>query len=56
MARSLAGLRIRERRTALGLTQVELAARAGISPSYLNLIEKNRRGAAGRVLLALARA
>ncbi|MEM9050394.1 MAG: short-chain fatty acyl-CoA regulator family protein [Pseudomonadota bacterium] len=55
MPRSLAGLRIRERRTALGLTQAELAARAGISPSYLNLIEKNRRSVAGRVLLALAR-
>lgn len=56
MPRSLAGLRIRERRMALGLTQAELASRAGISPSYLNLIEKNRRGVAGRVLLALARA
>ncbi|WP_118134021.1 helix-turn-helix transcriptional regulator [Oceanicella sp. SM1341] len=56
MARSLAGLRIRERRLALGLTQVDLAARAGISASYLNLIEKNRRAVAGRVLLALARA
>lgn len=56
MARPLAGLRIRERRLALGLTQAELARRAGISPSYLNLIEKNRRTVAGRVLLALARA
>ncbi|GIX14452.1 MAG: XRE family transcriptional regulator [Paracoccaceae bacterium] len=56
MARSLAGLRIRERRMALGLTQADLARRAGISPSYLNLIEKNRRAAAGRVLLGLARA
>ncbi|QDL91847.1 helix-turn-helix domain-containing protein [Paroceanicella profunda] len=56
MPGSLAGLRIRERRLALGLTQVDLAARAGISPSYLNLIEKNRRAVAGRVLLALARA
>lgn len=56
MPRSLAGLRIRERRTELGLTQAELAKRAGISSSYLNLIERNRRGAAGRVLLGLARA
>lgn len=55
MPRSLAGLRIRERRMALGLTQAELAHRAGISPSYLNLIEKNRRSVAGRVLVGLAR-
>ncbi|MXU64902.1 XRE family transcriptional regulator [Oceanomicrobium pacificus] len=56
MGRSLAGTRIRERRRALGLTQTALAEAAGISPSYLNLIEHNRRGIAGRVLVAVARA
>lgn len=37
------GTRLRERRAALGLKQADLADRAGISPSYLNLIEHNRR-------------
>lgn len=54
MARTLVGSRIRERREARGLRQAELARMAGISPSYLNLIEHNRRGIAGRVLIALA--
>lgn len=54
MARSLAGTRIRERRRRLGLSQTALAKEAGISPSYLNLIEHNRRSVAGRVLLSLA--
>ena len=48
------GSRIRERRMALGLKQTELAARAGISSSYLNLIEHNRRGIAGKLLLSIA--
>ncbi|SOH95296.1 hypothetical protein SAMN06273572_10955 [Monaibacterium marinum] len=56
MPRSFAGLRIRERRRTLGLSQTALAHQAGISPSYLNLIEHNRRPVAGKVLLALARA
>ncbi|MEL6583356.1 MAG: helix-turn-helix domain-containing protein [Pseudomonadota bacterium] len=51
---SFAGLRIRERRRSLGLSQTALAGAAGISPSYLNLIEHNKRGIAGRVLIALA--
>ncbi|WP_316014338.1 helix-turn-helix domain-containing protein [Roseobacter sp. HKCCA0434] len=56
MSRSFAGVRIRERRRTLGLTQAALAKAADISPSYLNLIEHNRRPVAGRVLSALARA
>ncbi|WP_343079511.1 short-chain fatty acyl-CoA regulator family protein [Ostreiculturibacter nitratireducens] len=40
---ALAGTRIRERRTALGLKQADLARSVGISPAYLNLIEHNRR-------------
>lgn len=55
MRGSFAGLRIRERRRSLGLSQTALAQRAEISPSYLNLIEHNKRGIAGKVLLALAR-
>ncbi|WP_348524142.1 helix-turn-helix transcriptional regulator [Phaeobacter sp. J2-8] len=56
MARdTLTGSRIRERRTATGMKQAELAARAGISASYLNLIEHNRRRIGGKLLLSLAR-
>lgn len=53
---TLAGTRIRAIRTARKLAQADLAERAGISPSYLNLIEHNRRRAGPRVLNALARA
>ena len=53
----LAGARVRERRLALGLRQAEVARVVGISGSYLNLIEHDRRriGAAvlGRLALAL---
>lgn len=52
----LAGKHIRDRRQALGMRQAELADVAGISPSYLNLIEHNRRKARGDVLERLARA
>lgn len=47
---ALTGSRIRARRTVLGLAQAELARRVGVSASYLNLIEHNRRGI-GRDLL-----
>jgi XRE family transcriptional regulator, fatty acid utilization regulator len=56
MPRSLAGTRIREVRRRAGMTQTALAREAGISPSYLNLIEHNRRAAAGKVLTAIAAA
>ncbi|TCO68791.1 helix-turn-helix transcriptional regulator [Rhodovulum euryhalinum] len=52
---ALTGTRIRERRTVLGMRQADLARRAGISPSYLNLIEHNRRRIGGRLLVELAR-
>jgi transcriptional regulator with XRE-family HTH domain len=51
---AFAGTRIRERRMALGLRQSEVARRAGISGSYLNLIEHNRRRIGGKLLLDLA--
>jgi transcriptional regulator with XRE-family HTH domain len=54
MARSLIGTRIREARRNLRISQKDLANRAGISPSYLNLIEHNRRGIAGRTLNLIA--
>jgi predicted transcriptional regulator/DNA-binding XRE family transcriptional regulator len=54
LARSLTGTRIRERRRGKKLSQTELARQVGISASYLNLIEHNRRGIAGKTLLAIA--
>ncbi len=57
MARSLlTGTRIRERRTAQGLRQADVARTAGISPAYLNLIEHNRRRVSEDLLLRLAQA
>ncbi|MDT8345104.1 MAG: helix-turn-helix transcriptional regulator, partial [Thermohalobaculum sp.] len=55
MARSIIGARIRERRRAIGLTQSELARRIGISASYLNLIEGNKRGVGDKLLGRVAR-
>jgi len=55
MSRSLLGTRIRENRRSKKISQTELAKQAGISASYLNLIEHNRRGIGGKTLLALAR-
>src|SRR6056297_484007 len=48
------GTRIRERRVMSGIRQTDLARQAGISPSYLNLIEHNRRRIAGKTLNRLA--
>ena len=55
MRKSLSGTRIREQRRQAKLTQKALAEKAGISASYLNLIEHNRRAVAGKVLLSIAR-
>ncbi|MHA3915567.1 short-chain fatty acyl-CoA regulator family protein [Halovulum sp. GXIMD14793] len=54
MPRSLAGSRIREVRRRAKISQTELARRCGISASYLNLIEHNRRRIGGQVLNAIA--
>ncbi|MFG5383500.1 short-chain fatty acyl-CoA regulator family protein [Yoonia sp. R2-816] len=54
-ARRLTGSRIRERRLDQGVRQVSLAEAVGISPSYLNLIEHNRRRIAGKLLGDIAR-
>ncbi|WP_109464007.1 helix-turn-helix domain-containing protein [Albibacillus kandeliae] len=52
---SLTGSRIRERRLISGLRQADLAKQIGISASYLNLIEHNRRRIGGKLLLNIAR-
>lgn len=52
--RFMIGTRIRERRVLAGIRQIDLAKRVGISPSYLNLIEHNRRRIGGKTLLRLA--
>ena len=54
MPRSLIGARIRERRRSLGMTQSGLAATIGISASYLNLIERNKRNIGGALLKRIA--
>ncbi|MFP4570405.1 short-chain fatty acyl-CoA regulator family protein [Rhodosalinus sp.] len=55
MARdTLIGSRIRERRALSGLRQADLARRVGISASYLNLIEHNRRRIGGKLLMRIA--
>lgn len=57
MSRSLlAGTRIRNSRMALGMKQAELARACGISASYLNLIEHNRRRIGGSLLLRISEA
>lgn len=56
MARTLIGQRIRDHRRAQGVTQAALAQRVGISPSYLNLIESDRRNIAGALLHRIAQA
>ncbi|WP_299145902.1 helix-turn-helix domain-containing protein [uncultured Tateyamaria sp.] len=55
MAREgLTGTRIRERRVMAGVKQANLARQIGISASYLNLIEHNRRRIGGKLLLDIA--
>ena len=50
----LIGSRIREKRIQLRMRQSKLAQTVGISPSYLNLIEHNRRRIGGKLLSDLA--
>jgi predicted transcriptional regulator/DNA-binding XRE family transcriptional regulator len=49
------GTKVRALRRREGLTQVQMAERLGISPSYLNLIESNRRPLPAPLLIKLAR-
>ena len=54
--RELTGSRIRDRRMDRDMRQSELAQMVGISASYLNLIEHNKRRIGGKLLVAIARA
>jgi predicted transcriptional regulator/DNA-binding XRE family transcriptional regulator len=54
MVRPPVGYRLRQSRRQSGITQVALAARVGISASYLNLIEHGKRDVAGALLRRLA--
>lgn len=54
MPHTVIGFKIRDKRRALGITQAALAARLGISASYLNLIESNKRNIGGRLLKKIA--
>src|SRR5690349_14307640 len=56
MARAPVGQRIRKRRQELGQSQISVAASVGISPSYLNLIEHNKRAIGGALLNRIAEA
>ena len=49
-----AGPRIRRIRNAKGLTQTAMAEALGISPSYLNLIERNQRPLTVQLILKMA--
>ena len=53
---TLTGSRLRDRRVVLGLRQADLAEKSGISASYLNLIEHNRRRISDPLLARLAEA
>jgi transcriptional regulator with XRE-family HTH domain len=48
------GAKVRALRRREGLSQVQLADKIGISPSYLNLIENNRRPLPANLLIKLA--
>lgn len=48
------GLRISTRRKALSVSQAALARAVGVSPSYLNLIEANKRQVGGALLQRIA--
>ena len=54
MVRVPEGFRVREARKRQGMTQTALAKNLGISVSYLNLIEHNKRSIAGRLLNQVA--
>ena len=49
-----AGAAIKRLRRSAGMTQVALAEALDISPSYLNLIERNQRPLSARLMLTRA--
>src|ERR1700745_2208370 len=50
------GARLKRMRRELGITQTRMAEDVGVSPSYLNLLERNQRPVTAQVLLRLAEA
>lgn len=50
------GRLVRDRRTRLGISQEELAHRAGLHRTYISLLERGQRNPSLSVLVALARA
>src|ERR1700743_535705 len=50
------GPRLRRLRREMGLTQTRMAEDLGVSPSYLNYLERNQRPVTAQVLLRLAEA
>ena len=48
------GARLKRLRRELGLTQTRMSEDLGVSPSYLNLLERNQRPVTAQVLLRLA--
>jgi XRE family transcriptional regulator, fatty acid utilization regulator len=50
----LAGHAVRRLRRTLGLTQAAMAEALGVSPSYLNLVERNQRPVSATLMLRLA--
>jgi predicted transcriptional regulator/transcriptional regulator with XRE-family HTH domain len=50
------GARMKRLRRELGITQTRMAEDLGVSPSYLNLLERNQRPVTAQVLLRLAEA
>jgi predicted transcriptional regulator/transcriptional regulator with XRE-family HTH domain len=50
------GARLKRLRRDLGVTQMRMAEDLGVSPSYLNLLERNQRPVTAQVLLRLAEA
>lgn len=52
---NLLGAKVKALRRREGITQIDLAKRLNVSPSYLNLIENNRRPLTASLLLELAK-
>src|SRR3954471_24245834 len=50
------GARMKRMRRDLGITKTRMAEDLGVSPSYLNLLERNQRPVTAQVLLRLAEA
>ena len=54
MRKTFIGPRLRQLRRDSGQTQAQMAEKLGISPAYVNLLEKNQRSLSVQVLMALS--